>query len=64
MQATKVEKQNILTLLQRLPEQTTVEEAMERLLILAKVEKGCQEADAGKVISHTEAEKRLEKWLK
>jgi len=37
---------------------------MERLLILTKVERGCQEADDGKTVSHDEAEKRFRKWLK
>jgi len=59
-----IQKQNILDAVQQLPERTSVEDAMERLLILAKVEKGCMEADSGKTVSHAEAEKRMNKWLK
>ena len=40
------------------------EDVMEKLLLLAKIEKGCQEADAGKTITHSEAERRMAKWLK
>jgi predicted transcriptional regulator len=45
--------------LDKLPEDATVEEAMERLLFLAKIEQGLAEADAGKTLSHEEVRKRL-----
>jgi hypothetical protein len=56
------EKQNILRTVKSLPEDTSIEEAIERLFFLFKVEKGCREADCGKTVSHKKAEKRLEKW--
>lgn len=61
MQVTANEKQNILKTVQSLPENTSIEEAMERLFLLFKVEKGCKEADSGKTVSHMEAEKRMKK---
>ena len=64
MQTATSEKQNILRTVQSLPEDTSIEEAMERLFFLFKVEKGCNEADSGKTVSHIEAEKRMGKWLK
>jgi predicted transcriptional regulator len=42
-----------------LPANATVEEAMERLLFLAKIEQGTAKADAGKTLSHEEVRKRL-----
>ena len=42
-----------------LPADVTVEQAMERLLFLAKIEQGIAEADAGKTLSHEEVRKRL-----
>ncbi len=42
-----------------LPADATVEQAMERLLFLAKIEQGIAEADAGKTLSHEEVRKRL-----
>jgi len=42
-----------------LPANATVEEAMERLLFLAKIEQGIAEADAGTTLSHEEVRKRL-----
>lgn len=42
-----------------LPADATVEEAMERLLFLAKIEQGIAEADSGKTLSHDEVRQRL-----
>ena len=63
MQTTSI-KNNILEAVQNLPEETTIEEAMERLLVLSKIEKGIEQADSGKTISHHKAEERMGKWLK
>ena len=52
-------KQRVLEAVQKLPADATVEDAMERLLFLAKIERGLAEADAGKTIPHAEARKRL-----
>ncbi|HCE45055.1 MAG TPA: hypothetical protein DET40_16060 [Lentisphaeria bacterium] len=64
MPAVTSEKRNILKAVQGLPEDTSIEEAMERLFLLFKIEKGCKQADSGKTVSHAEAEKRMEEWLK
>lgn len=50
-------------LIHNLPEEASIEEAMEKLYLLYKIEKGIQQADAGRIISHEEAKKRLSKWL-
>jgi predicted transcriptional regulator len=57
------EREKIQKLVQNLPSEATIEEAMERLYLLYKVEKGLQQADAGQTIPHEEAKKRLKKWL-
>jgi predicted transcriptional regulator len=43
----------------QLPADATVEEAMERLLFLAKIEQGIAQADAGRTLSHEEVRRRL-----
>ena len=60
---TSCRKSDIENVIKTLPEETSVEEAMEKLYLLSKIEKGLKQADAGKVISHKEVEKRLKKWL-
>ncbi len=63
MQLVANEKQNILETVKGLPEETSIEEAMERLYLLSKIEKGCKQAENGQTYSHLEAKKRMNKWL-
>ena len=57
-------KEKMLQMVEALPENASVEDAMERLLLLAKVERGLQQADAGQLIPHEKVKERLTKWLK
>ena len=53
-------KQRILHALDDLSDDATVEEAIERLCFLAKVERGLDQLDAGHAIEHEEVKRRLE----
>ena len=44
---------------EQLPDNASVEDAMERLLFLSKVEKGRADAEAGRTISHEDLKRRL-----
>ena len=57
------EKEKIEKVIQSLPDDAHIEDAMERLYLLYKIEKGCQQADAGRTVSHEEAKRQLKKWL-
>ena len=57
-------KEKIIKAVQALPDDASVEDAMERLLFLAKIEKGLQQADAGKTVSHDQVKEKMAKWLK
>lgn len=59
-----LDKEKIIDSLRDLPQQTTIEEAMERLYLLAKIEKGLAQADEGQCISHEEAKEKMKKWLR
>ena len=52
-------KERVIDAVRGLPENATVEDAMERLYFLAKVEEGIRQADAGQTVSHEEARKRI-----
>ena len=52
-------KQKVLEAIQGLPADATLEDAIERLVLLAKVERGLAELDAGQGIDHSEAKGRL-----
>jgi len=62
MQQTRL-KAKMERLIDNLPEEVSIEEAMEKLCILYKIEKGIQQADAGNTVSHEEAKERLQEWL-
>jgi hypothetical protein len=52
-------KQRALEVIEKLPADATLEDAIERLILLAKVERGLAELDAGQGIDHSEAKRRL-----
>ena len=52
-------KQKILHAVESLPENATLEDAIERLCFLAKVEEGLRQSDAGETVSHKDAVRQL-----
>ena len=52
-------KQLIRDAVEKLPPDATVEDAMERLYFLAKIQRGLEQADAGDTLTHEEAKERL-----
>jgi hypothetical protein len=56
-------KEQMLRVITELPDDATIEDAMERLYLLYKVERGIAQADAGQKVSQDEARKRMARWL-
>ena len=56
---TPTTRDRILDALRDLPDDATVDDAIERLLFLARVDAGLAELDAGKGIPHAEVKRRL-----
>ena len=52
-------KERVIDAVRGLPEDATVEDAMERLYFIAKVEEGARQADAGETVSCEEARRRI-----
>ena len=57
-------KDAMLKAIRDLPPDATVYDAMERLYLLYKMERGIAQADAGQKVSHEEARRRLAQWLR
>ena len=57
-------KEKMLKTVQELPDDASFEDAMESLFLLAKIERGIEQADQGKTISHQAVKDRMAKWLK
>ncbi|HUT02802.1 MAG TPA: hypothetical protein VM163_02795 [bacterium] len=56
-------KEQILNAVKDLPSDASFEDAMERLYLLYKIQRGVAQADAGETVTHEEARERLKKWL-
>ena len=52
-------RERILEALESLPPDATFDDAIERLVFLAKIEAGLAELDAGQGVPHDEAKRRL-----
>ncbi|KHE90612.1 MAG: hypothetical protein SCABRO_03656 [Candidatus Scalindua brodae] len=59
-----IAKEQVLKAIQELPQNASIEDAMEKLYLIYKVDRGIKQADSGQKISQEEAKKRMEKWLK
>ena len=57
-------KEQMIKLAQELPEDATWEDAMDRLFLLYKVERGIEQASSGQKVSQAEACRRMDQWLK
>ncbi len=57
-------KQQVIRMIEALPEEITVDDIMAELYFKQQVDAGLRELDEGKWISHEEVEKRMSKWLK
>jgi hypothetical protein len=57
-------KQQILKAIEELPENAKIEDALERLYLMYKVERGIEQADSRELITQEEARQRMAKWLR
>ena len=59
----KTAKEEVKTLLERLPDNCTIEDIQYHLYVLEKIQRGIERAEKEGSISHEDAKKRLSKWL-
>ncbi len=48
----------------KFPEEFSIDELVERLILIEKVEKGMTQSERGEVISDTDLDNEVEKWFK
>ena len=56
-------KEDIIRMVQNMPEGVSVEDVMTELYFSCQVDEGLKELDSGKGISHREVEKLMVKWI-
>jgi predicted transcriptional regulator len=55
-------KAEIIASLQKLPEDATVDDAMDWLYVMSKIERGLAASEAGDVVSQDEVEREMAEW--
>lgn len=56
-------KEQVLEVINSLPEDTSYDEIIEKLYFTRKVRDGLAQLEQGHTVSHAEAKERLKKWL-
>ena len=57
-------KEKIRKTIDALPENPTLEEVIEKIILLDKIEQGRKDADEGNVYTTEQVKDRIKKWLK
>ena len=57
-------KKVIIQAINELPNIVKLDDFIEKLIVLEKIESGLKDIDEGKVIDHTLVKKRVKKWSK
>lgn len=58
-----ISKKSVLQGLEKLPDRFSVDELLEQLLLIEKIETGLQQSRNGETIPTEEARQKLDKWL-
>jgi hypothetical protein len=56
-------KSTVIESINKLPDEFSIDEIIERLIIIEKIEKGRQDVKDGKVNTEEQAKAKLSKWL-
>lgn len=59
-----ITKEQIKNALDSLPDNVTIEQVIEHLIFLDKVQKGLDDSEKGRINTVNEAKQKLDKWLK
>lgn len=59
-----ITKMQLIAAIENLPEKVTVDQVIDQLIFIEKVELGLTDSANNEVYSHAEAKEKLAKWLK
>ena len=57
-------KEEVISLVKKMPENTTLEDIMERIYVKQKILKGQKQLESGQFYTHEEAKEIMNEWLK
>jgi hypothetical protein len=56
-------KEKIISGIQKLPDSVTIDDVIDQIVLLGKIEKGIDEADMHRVLTEEEMDSKISKWL-
>ena len=59
-----MKKTTVINTLNEFPKEFALDELLEKLIIIDKIETGLKDSKEGKTVSHSDAKKAISKWLK
>jgi predicted transcriptional regulator len=59
-----ITKTQLISTLEKLPENLTIDQVIDHIIFIEKVQKGLEDSENGRVFTNEEARKKLSKWLK
>lgn len=59
-----IEKSSILKVLESMPERVSIDELMDKLILVEKVDRGLEQIRRGETLTHEEVKSRFSRWLK
>ena len=57
-------KQQMIKAIEELPDDASVEDGIERLYLIHKIERGISQAEDGQLVNQEDARSRMARWLK
>lgn len=57
-------KEKVLETIQSLPDEFSLDELVDRLILLEKINTGLEQVEEGKTVSQEEAKEKMKKWQK
>jgi len=56
-------KDKIISGIKKLPDSVTIDDILDQIMLIEKIEKGMEQSNKNQVVSDDELDKRLGKWL-
>jgi hypothetical protein len=59
-----LDKKKVLKSIKELPDSFSLDELIDRIILLQKIEIGLEQSKSGRTLTNVEAKSKLKKWLK
>jgi predicted transcriptional regulator len=57
-------KSEVISTITRFPDQFSIDDLVEKMILLDKIEQGIDSANSGRIFSEEEVDQKIEEWLK